>query len=369
MFQNCGAPTGLRVQQAASVRVSDPEIVAITPEVGGSNFLTYDLNQAAPLTPQSNWNAIKWVLRDYDVAKPTIDRALQRIFDSKQRIISLMIWHVNSCEDVDAYPPSGLPCEGWDDKHNVLPTQSQLHPRIRANLVNYLRHLDGMGWNAIVIRFGPQWRVSPFDFENSIGADPNLSPARKEELFQKFNADRLAFTFHVRDVVAGLNLRTPVWWDLGAEGIGHPMSLRTWVRRALIDTLVQWNLRYGVERTFGFSYNMNNFDSAAVTDSLRVYAEAGFIPPRLAFDIYDDPERHFQMIQQMLSGHPSFGSRHPIVVLETFQNHQGYSAQFIRAQSIFGLNLRYIVQWPILSAADHHFSVAVPDTFDQYLIR
>lgn len=343
------------VLMAAMLATGVAQAIEVTPEVGGSNFVVYDVGQYPKSPTEDNWRKIKFVIPHFHENKPKVLKALKDLHQSGQRKISLMIWYIPSYQ-LALSNPSLTPC--LTQAHVICPSNGRMPPEIFANLAEILHAIDQLNFETVVIRFGGQWYSDPFSWPEG---------PKGEEFFKTFLEDSWKFISSTHDQVDALKLKSKRIYDLGGELMGHPYSMRPWVSQYLVEMLKRYKAKYGTSDSVGFSFNfgswMGSTQREAARASLRMMSSVGFNPAYLALDVYEKANQSLPEFFNLLA-QENWAWNYPVYIQETFYNNERQAQTLLRSKG--RMNLRFILQWPT-EPNGGHFQTDIPLKFDAYL--
>ncbi|MFB9068806.1 hypothetical protein [Pseudofulvimonas gallinarii] len=340
---------------------------------GGSNFLWYRVDRVPPDAADPVQSCIDardpyGILANYHRAgvRNTVRTQLRAMRDAGQQRIATGIVHLRA--------PAGQSVDGRYGGTLIDSTGGTLHPRIRDNLVAFLRDVYRAGFSELLFRYFPQGDNTPVwwtTFDESLFQENWQLIRSIEPILQ----------------ASGLSYRT----DLGVEGMP-----RAWFVEALGQYYIDDNrpdnpawseyarriwrnyvAEFDYRRSVGFSF-VSDSDPVRTRARVRhlryIYMLAdGSVryPPLFAIDIYGGGttdertifERHHHAMADL-------GRNEPWIVAESYFNDAVAAAGLSSAMATTGRQVRYFLQWPLDRGIDDcGVNVAPPNAYEAWLRR
>jgi hypothetical protein len=313
-------------------------------EAGGSNYVTYSVGRYLVEPTEEVWyrdGELRPVIGTFDADSAAVHRQLLSMYANGQRRIALVLWYDDFSYD--------LYLQGRDvHGHIVNSGLGRLPARQEESLRRVLRLVQEVGYQDLIFRFATQNGSRAFYWTSW-----------NESRYQK----NWSFIQSVRQVVEeetrGGAMRLLYDLDVELGGIHHLGQGRQYVVRMWRD----YTRRFDPSTSIGFSIA---YAPGLVAAHLAALDDAGPRPSTLGVDLYSDEYIAIAEISRELR--QMRASRMPIIVQEVYYNDQEAGDKIRRAREVYGVNVRYILQWPLARTAHQpHFSMHYPAEFDAYL--
>ncbi len=340
---------------------------------GGSNLLWYHVDPVPadavdPVQACIDARDPYGILANYHRAgvRNTVRAQLRAMRQAGQQRIATGLVHLRA--------PVGQAVDGRYGGTLLDSTGGALHPRIRDNLVAFLRDIDRAGFSELLFRYFPQGDNTPIWWTSF-----------SEDLFQE-NWQLIRSVEPILQA-SGLDYRT----DLMVEGMP-----RAWFREALGQYYIEDNrpdnpawseyarrmwrnyvAEFGHERSVGFSFvsDANAVRAKARVRHLRhVYTLAdGSVryPPLFALDIYGGGTTTEQMIfERHHYAMADLGRNEPWIIAESYFDDASAADGLLAAMTATGRRVQYFTQWPLDRRIDDcGVNVAPPTSYEAWLRR
>ncbi|MEO6435806.1 MAG: hypothetical protein ABIP55_08595 [Tepidisphaeraceae bacterium] len=295
------------------------------PEGVGSNLVFHELGAYASNASIENWEKdVKVTLLHYHEKQDEVRARLKAMRAGGQSKISLVLWYIQE---------GG---KGAYFSHVICPQNGKIPDQIESNIRNVLKDISTAGYDTVVMRMAAQGLADPLS--------ETYQPARALDSWKLFESLHAA----CESAIEGTKLK--VLYDLGAETMGHPYSIRPGAQAFLKLMWSNYSKKYPASKTVGFSFN-HAYDPAT-RESLRIYEDSGVWPAAISVDIYEDPDRFLGNLSRALT---TFGKGgHPLIINETYRNNKDMAKAFAINQRKLGLNFRFLLQWPLDKGAAGH---------------
>ena len=354
---------GCNPEREKDMKYSLPEYIDSS---GGTNFAFYDIGEdyITGKDRHSWWKpgVLKHTVGAFDKQdEGFVENTLQKMYDSGQRKIALILWHINIAEQFENHGSKweGDIPSGYEDTygHIVNSASGKLCNQHEDNLKELLKLICDTGFESISIRFAPQGVNNPMDWT---------------EWQEEFYQENLSFLLSVKEIADEVvGDKSEVIYDLGLElgGMEAGLSL-DYITRLWDD----YTSRFSVDNTVGFSFAV---EPNRITRMLEIYKKSGIYPPVYALDIYLDG---YTILSYSIKELRNGGIEEPkIIIMETFYNDSQVLQEFQRAAKEHNVRILYIMQWQVDrdrlfwynddgSRSMRHFSITSPIEYDNYLI-
>lgn len=298
-------------------------------ETGGSNYTFYDMGNAAGGTQP--WDAtLRPVIGTYHLNPTAVQAQLQQLYDSGQRKISLVLWHMPFV--TSPYP--GSEPNMW--AHIVNSSGGHLSAQHEQNLRAILRWIKYVGFEEVTLRFAQQGGADPSS--NNAPWNAGWSEAQYQE--------NLAFITSTRAIVESVLSLSPVrrQYDLGLELGGLTGNQAPRYTKQLWTDYVS---RYGNADSYGFSIAAG---AGRMARLIAMFKQTGVRPYAYAIDAYGPPQGDSMdqvlnySYQEMQQGGEA---AKPLIIQETYANDGDVAQKIVDFINVVPLQIKYIVQWPV----------------------
>jgi hypothetical protein len=295
-------------------------------ETGGSNYFAYRMGTVAP---NGLDHTMRLAIGAYHMNPAAVHAQLIQLYDSGQRKISLVLWHMPFV----AHPhPDSLP-DVWD--HVINSRDGRLSKQHEANLRSMLRWIRYIGFDEVTLRFAPQGGAIP-----STKHEP-WTGGWSESQYQ----ENLSFIISTRAIMeselAGTHIQRQ--YDLGMElgGIDEEPAA-TYAARLWADYVN----RFGPTDTYGFSMIASR---GRITRLISTFDRGGVRPGAYAVDVYAPPQGDAIDValeyihQEMVRAGEGLK---PIIIQETFSNDADVANRIVATLNRWPIRIGHITQWP-----------------------
>ncbi len=313
-------------------------VKSVVMEVGGSNYPMYDVQ--GYLDNNDDWfkeGALKLVIGDYHLNPDKVNDQLTTMYQNGQRKIALVIWfsHFNPSITTETYG-------------HVLPSnKDKLTDQHKSNFINVLNQIKSIGYDEIILRFGPQSSAAP----------KSWGDLWNEEQYQE-NWNFINNTIKTMESTLGDSPQRV--YDLGVEMGGITKGQTEKYVKKLWD-----NFRYVHPelKSFGFSFA---HQPGRLDNLIKNLASTGKLPDEYAFDIYQNFATKIENIKQELADN---GEEDKIIVIQEFPyNTKEVYTEMMQSIATNNLKVRYIMQWPVAYDSDvKHFTIDYASDFKEYM--
>ncbi len=319
-------------------------------EVGGSNYVFWSVGDYVGAWTEEAWRKpgnLKPVIGRFHENPQVVQEQLHRMYLQGQRKIAIMIWFSVFTDDLAEE----------DVLHHMINANSgRLPDQQEENLRNFLKLAVQIGFKEFHIRFAQQWLSDPSSWE--VGLQYYLQNA--------------SFIFSTREVVEEELQPFGVTrlYDLGAE-LGGLYSHNHRFNPAYTQKLwADYVAHFGAEDTVGFSYAMA---PGRVAYQYEIYKSVGVFPKYISIDVYGS---HRQLLSSFLTAYEevkAYGQQAtPFIIQEAYYNDMVTLLALKDAQSINGMNVKTIMQWPLSRKGAEelgakHITEQFPEYFFNYL--
>jgi hypothetical protein len=316
--------------QAAAAKAA--EAGGIGAEVGGSNYVLYSAGEYKTTQTDDVWfrpGVLKPVIGLYHQQPELVRQQLRDMYARGQRKIALFLWYVESI-------PAGTGTDGVHG-HVVDASAGALLPQHKQNLQNLIRDIENTGFTGMQFRFAAQSPCSPGEGYqkcwNFLESTVRLVVATATKLDVIFDLDNEAGGSKADHVVS---YSDGFWRDFHAKGLAS------------------------IAKTYGFSVAAA---PGRLTKMVQRFGSVGNRPSVYAITLYDNIGERMREISQELASLGESGK--PIIVQETYYNDPQVAADLRTYAKQFGVNIQYVMQWP-LTRGLKHFSVDFTPDFSLY---
>jgi hypothetical protein len=298
--------------------------------VGGSNYVIYSAGEYLTNQTEEVWykpGVLAPVIGTYHLNPTLVKQQLTDMYAHGQRKISLFLWYSEAF-------PSGKGTNGVYG-HMVSAQTGALLDQHKSNLINLIKLIEEIGYTGMQFRFATQsackdayptcWKF----VESTI----RLVVATKQKIDVIFDLDNEAGG---EDAPNKVFYTAGFWRDFHATGLNN------------------------IAKTYGFSMGAA---PGKLTKMVSRLNGVGVRPSVYAFTIYDDIDLRLKEISQELKALGESGK--PIIVQETYYNSESVANDFKTGATKYGLNIQYIMQWPLIKG-QKHFSVNYTPEYSNY---
>lgn len=346
-----GCSTAIIEEPAPSSTV-EGDLSAPFADTGGSVLAFLRVGAYATEPTQANWDRdVRGAVTHHHLDPQRLRQHLRALKEAGQRRVAIVLWFTEPIDGQDTW------------MHAVVPrADGTLPPQAQANLLALLGDIDAVGFDEVQIRFGPQGGAEWRCFKNpACYADPSLrhNPHLEEAIAYSWDVIRTAI-----DLVEAQGFRTPRLYDVVAEYAGHPFMAEVpgWNRYA--SRL--WELSYARYTPRGVAVNMS-FNHAQVSGTeaaFDLFDRVGW-PEKVSIDVYENIYGAFGVLADALARRGRQGF--PVFVQETFVNDASTADELKQAATDFGVNLRFVMQWPVTRPLVSHASTEDLSPYGHYL--
>ncbi len=328
----------------------NPSHKLVVQEIGGSNYVFWNVGDYIGSWTEEAWRKpgnLKPVIGRFHENPQVVQEHLHRMYLQGQRKIAIMIWFSVFSEEF----------KDEDVLHHMINANAgRLPEQQEENLRNFLKLATQIGFKEIQVRFAQQWLSDPSSWQAEL----------------QFYAQNASFIFSTREIVeeelAPLGI-TRIY-DLGAELGGlysHNHRFNPLYTQRLWTDYVR---HYGAEDTVGFSYAMA---PGRVGYQYEIYKSVGVFPKYVALDVYGS---HRQLFSSFLTAFEEIKvhgqEATPFIIQEAYYNDVVTLMALKDAQSINGMNVKTVMQWPLSRRGAEelgakHITEQFPEYFFNYL--
>jgi hypothetical protein len=340
------------ITDSALTATAERDLGAAFSQTGGSVLAFLRVGAYATEPTQANWDRdVRAAVTHYHLDPERLRAHLRGLREAGQRKVAVVLWFT---EPIDGH-------DTW--AHAVVPrADGSLPPQARANLMAFLADIDALGFDEVQVRFGPQGGAEWRCFKNpACYANPSLreNPFLEEAITYSWDVIRT-----VIDDVEAQGFGTPRLYDVAAEYPGHPFMAEVpgWNRY----TSRLWELAWARYTPRGVAVNMsfNHAQVAGTEASFDLFDRVGW-PEKLSIDVYENIYGSFGVLADALARRGRQGF--PVFVQETFLDDAWTADELRRAATDFGVNLKYVMQWPAHRPLVSHASTEDMRPYGHYL--
>ncbi len=284
----------------------------------GSNYVMSDLGNFTGSNNKAWDNLLRPIIGTYHLNPELVEQQLRAIYQSGQRLISLMLWYTKMDPSVDVAA------------HVVNSTGGSLHAQQQENLRKVLALIRDIGFTEIQFRFAQQGNTNPRDWH---------------KWNQKIYKENWQFILSTRTIVEQTLAGSPVKriYDLGVE-LGGAAGFAGRYVKTMWQSYVKL---YGKNDSYGFSVGYSRLGRFG--DLMKVYDSTSVGPPKIyAVDLYGNVYKKLQTIAGVMKSRNELGKG--IIIQEVYFNNKGVRNQILKARSDFNLNILCVMQWPKINA-------------------
>ena len=346
--------------------LAQAETEAYLPNVGGSNYVVYDLGRYRENPILDNWGDLKVVLGAYHLNPSVVSQQMQEMCDNGQRMIAFGLW----------FAPVGQPGEAKLEGHEMNSKGGVLAAQFKSNIKNVMTLATTLKTSSGM----PCFQEIQFRFDQQHKADPgNWSGWDEAQYLENWNFIKEVVS--ITDPIFAAN-KTNYYYDLGGELAGawehNTRICGTQTPAVCGDCIKEYTKRlwkdyvdlFGKGHTYGFSFSYPYLCAEhRVKEMVAVYKTVGALPDQYAFDIYADLLKSLKQAKAELEAVGE--STKPILVQETYYNDSKNVSEVQTAIAEEKIKVRALMQWPLarrgLYDATTHFTETYPKEASSYL--
>jgi hypothetical protein len=232
----------------------------------------------------------------------------------------------------------------------------RLPPMQEYNLREFLKLAAAIGFNEVHVRFAQQWLSDPISWEHELQ-------------YYNFNT---SFIFSTRGIVEEVlaPLQIKRLYDLGAELGGLHSSNHRFNPVYTQRLWAEYVTRYGNSDTVGFSYAMA---PGRISYQYQIYKKVGVFPKYISIDVYGTQKELYKTFLTAFQELKMFGAEAtPFIIQEAYYNDLPTLLALKDAQSVTGMNIKTILQWPLSrigaeTQGAKHITEHFPEFYFNYL--
>jgi hypothetical protein len=332
-------------------KATGPDSLVMTPikfdtsyETGGSNYAMYSVGNYLQYPTDSDWyvpNNLRPVIGTYDQEPDTVRKQLAVMYANGQRKIALDLWYT----DFSLY---GNPSDGLVNAHIVNSKLGRLMPQHESNLKSLLTDIENAGFNFVILRFATQGLSAPIGWNTWSQSMYNT------------NWSFVSSTINtVQQAISGKSIKVIYDLELEIGGVTNGQAVQY-----CTQMWKDYTQKYGSHNTIGFSFAYTY--TQKINQAMMTYDPANVRPDIYGFDIYGD---EFNALSEIKSELDAAGEgKKPIFMEEAFYNDAEANAQILNARQSLGMNIKWIMQWPLQrGATQNNFSIQYPADYFNYL--
>ncbi len=308
-------------------------------EMGGSNYPMYDVQKYIDNPTNAVWfsnGGLNLVVGHYHLNPTKINTQLANMYSKGQRKIAIPIWYASlNNTDTDTYG------------HLIKSEGGKMTTQHLANYKAVLNKIAEIGYQEVIIRFGPQSYNKPTEWDATWD----------ESTFQE------NWNFENKAIKVGDSI-------LGAKGIKHMYDLSIELGGITKGQAAQYTKKlwqnyitvFGNKQTYGFSIANGTNRLANLISNLRSTRQ---LPAEYAVDVYRETDKALNIIAKELTDANELHK--PVILQECFYNNSNTFDTVMANVIKNNIRLRFIMQWPVTSDGGiKHFSINYCPDYSNY---